>query len=519
MERDKFKSDSDSDNNSSGGAETLAHVARLNEANRTGTSFLTVHRAKRDVFPFPEPYEPAQEIVPIIEGQPLAPAVAAPADEAAETPTEEPKKISILDTPTRFPANFHPHPMFQRFIMAWPSEKAPWQEMAHWYGMWFEATGLFDSDVGLIDFLGTLVMGGWLTRRISNYNLLLAWFEARNEFRGKDKKWYSNEIIEALAQYAWYARVEGMKRDLEDAKIKSPEQARKPKKVASQEKPQNTPGPVRGDLKDIHNRTALGVSNTNSDIAKMLQEDIADRMAGRGRYGPGGDLTFLAGTPAHNIAYQFAGYSLNPGGLDPGGHNPGRPIPERRGPGWGSHSYTTLKQLYKGYNSSADEDEETDEAEDEDESPVQRFPRLPQPDNPYYTGPYYVPTPAARKNSRNVGRSKMPGSGATSYDVKKRTLKLIHGRLMERGIYVDKSYVLAMYESCGGKPADTIMAIKEDAFNHRAPAADVVIDAEFMAESTWESVNTADEGRDMDRGVDHGMVEDLDQFWHPWQGR
>ncbi|KAI9051386.1 hypothetical protein LZ554_004433 [Drepanopeziza brunnea f. sp. 'monogermtubi'] len=499
MERDIFESDSDSD--SSSGA--LAHVATLNEANRTGTSFLTVHRAKRDVFPFPEPYEPAQEIVPIMEDQPLAPAVVAPADEAAEKATAEPKKISILDLPTRFPANFDPHPMFERFIMAWPSEKASWQEMAHWYGMWFEATGIFDSDVGLIDFLGTLVMGGWLTRRISNYNLLLAWFEARNELRGKENKWYSNEIIEALAQYAWYARVEGMKRELEDAKFKSPEQAKKLKKIASQQKPQNTPGPARGDLNDIHNYTALASSRTNSDIAKMLQEDIADRMAGRGRYGPGGDLTFLAGTPAHNIAYQFAGYSLNPGGLDPGGlnprgYNPGRHIPGRLDPGWGNHSYTTPEQLYVDYISSSDEgeedeDKETDEAEEEVESPVQRLPRLPQPGNPYYTGPYYVPTPTTRKNSSNVGRSKMSGSGATSHKVKKRTLKLIHEGLMDQGIDVDKSYVLAMYESCGCRLADTIKAIKE-------------------------GVDAADEGRDMDRGVDPGVDEDPDQFWHRWQG-
>lgn len=114
-----------------GSAEADADTARqsANSADCVTTPLVTDVRVQRDAS-FSQPlHKPTDQPTSTPEEQTSG----GMAKRKAEGMLQEP--VSILDMPTRFPADFDPHPIFHEFIMAWPDRNAKWTEMQQWYGI------------------------------------------------------------------------------------------------------------------------------------------------------------------------------------------------------------------------------------------------------------------------------------------------------------------------------------------------------------------------------------------------
>ncbi|KAK2629196.1 hypothetical protein QTJ16_000016 [Diplocarpon rosae] len=177
-------------------AEKPAGMASGDPTKQITTLFQTVHQAKGDVFPFKQPY--MQDLTAIPE-------------ERSDSPFKQPKNAPAK---AFFPAEFTPDPVFDEFIKSWPEYGTIWAGMHIWYKKWFDATGIFEDDDDLADFIRSLCMSSTLLQMNTSYSVLLNWFKKKNLRDDGLHKYFHEDVIESFAQYVWYARVEGMEREL-----------------------------------------------------------------------------------------------------------------------------------------------------------------------------------------------------------------------------------------------------------------------------------------------------------------
>lgn len=109
---------------------------------------------------------------------------------------------------------FEVESVYQGFVDTCPTSKATPKEVSDWIRSWFDVSGAFISDVGLQIFLNQIELSGFLLHNVQNKKTLFDYLdEDCNKCRDGRIPLYTEEVMQLLVCYIWFAREEKVRRD------------------------------------------------------------------------------------------------------------------------------------------------------------------------------------------------------------------------------------------------------------------------------------------------------------------